>query len=117
VAPLNHKQTPPLLWRTRNERIKKISWITAGLVAASVESFCFRKSPTPMSLILWFSEHSRTGRGISLVLPWFEADNYCGSRGTVRVPMLVRILRTYQLPEILMLAAATLCVVVGVVAY
>jgi hypothetical protein len=28
--------------------------------------------------------------------------------------MLVRILRTYQLPEILMLAAATLCVVVGV---
>jgi hypothetical protein len=70
-----------------------------------------------MSLILWFSEHSRTGRGISLVLPWFEADNYCGSRGTVRVPMLVRILRTYQLPEILMLAAATPCVVVGVVAY
>jgi hypothetical protein len=30
--------------------------------------------------------------------------------------MLVRILRTYQLPEILMLAAAALCVV-GVVAY
>jgi hypothetical protein len=30
--------------------------------------------------------------------------------------MLVRILRTYQLPEILMLAAATLCVV-GSVAY
>ena len=27
--------------------------------------------------------------------------------------MLVRILRTYRLPEILMLAAATLCVVVG----
>jgi hypothetical protein len=26
--------------------------------------------------------------------------------------MLVRILRTYRLPEILMLAAATLCVVV-----
>src|SRR4029077_18034326 len=64
--------------------------------------------------ILWFSAHSRTGRGISLVLPWFEADNHCGSRGTVRVPMLVRILRTYQLPEILMLAAATLCVVGGV---
>jgi hypothetical protein len=41
VAPLNHKQTPPLLWRTRNERIKKISWITAGLVAASVETFGF----------------------------------------------------------------------------
>jgi hypothetical protein len=31
--------------------------------------------------------------------------------------MLVRILRTYQLPEILMLGAAALCVVVGVVAY
>jgi hypothetical protein len=30
--------------------------------------------------------------------------------------MLVRILRTYQLPEILMLAVAALCVV-GVVAY
>jgi hypothetical protein len=29
--------------------------------------------------------------------------------------MLVRILRTYELPEILMLAAATLCVVVSVV--
>ena len=28
--------------------------------------------------------------------------------------MLVRILRTYELPEILMLAAATLCVVVSV---
>jgi hypothetical protein len=28
--------------------------------------------------------------------------------------MLVRILRTYELPEILMLAAATLCVVVGI---
>jgi hypothetical protein len=27
--------------------------------------------------------------------------------------MLVRILRTYRLPEILMLAAAMLCVVVG----
>jgi hypothetical protein len=43
----------------------------------------------------------------------FEGDNYCGSRGTVRVPMLVRILRTYRLPEILMLAAAPLCVVVS----
>jgi hypothetical protein len=30
VAPLNHKQTPPLLWRTRNQRIKKISWVIAG---------------------------------------------------------------------------------------
>jgi hypothetical protein len=29
--------------------------------------------------------------------------------------MLVRILRTYEFPEILMLAAATVCVVVGVV--
>jgi hypothetical protein len=29
------------------------------------------------------------------------------------VPMLVRILITYELPEILMLAAATLCVVVS----
>jgi hypothetical protein len=28
--------------------------------------------------------------------------------------MLVRILRTYELPEFLMLAAATLCVVVSV---
>jgi len=28
--------------------------------------------------------------------------------------MLVRILRTYELPEILMLAAAALCVVVSV---
>jgi hypothetical protein len=28
--------------------------------------------------------------------------------------MLVRILRTYELPEILMLAAATLCVVVSI---
>jgi hypothetical protein len=28
--------------------------------------------------------------------------------------MLVRILRTYELPEILILAAATLCVAVGV---
>ena len=28
--------------------------------------------------------------------------------------MLVRILRTYELPEILMLAAATLCVVASV---
>ena len=28
--------------------------------------------------------------------------------------MLVRILRTYQLPEILMVAAATLCVVLSV---
>lgn len=53
-------------------------------------------------------------RAISLVLPWFEADNYCGFRGTVRVPMLVRILRTYELPEILMLTTATLCVVVSV---
>ena len=67
--------------------------------------------------ILWFRPNTGSGRGISLVLPSFEADNYRGSRGTVRVPMLVRILRTYQLPEILMLAAATLCVVVGVVAY
>jgi hypothetical protein len=31
--------------------------------------------------------------------------------------MLVRILRTYELPEILMLAAAALCVVVSVLAY
>jgi len=31
--------------------------------------------------------------------------------------MLVRILRTYELPEISMLAAAALCVVVGVAAY
>jgi hypothetical protein len=31
--------------------------------------------------------------------------------------MLVRILRTYELTEILMLAAATLCVVVSVLAY
>jgi hypothetical protein len=31
--------------------------------------------------------------------------------------MLVRILRTYELPEILMLAAATLRAVVSVVAY
>jgi hypothetical protein len=28
--------------------------------------------------------------------------------------MLVRILRTYELPEILMLAVATLCVVISV---
>jgi hypothetical protein len=28
--------------------------------------------------------------------------------------MLVRIFRTYELPEILMLAAATLCVVVSI---
>jgi hypothetical protein len=54
---------------------------------------------------------------MSLFLPPFEADNHCGFRGTVRVPMLVRILRTYELPEILMLAAATLCVVVSVIAY
>ena len=54
------------------------------------------------------------GRKVSLVLPWFEVDNYCGFRGTVRVPMLVRILRTYELPEILMLAAAALGVVVSV---
>jgi hypothetical protein len=51
-----------------------------------------------------------------LSFAYLKGDNYCGSRGTVRVPMLVRILRTYRLPEILMLAAATLCVVV-VVAY
>ena len=38
-----------------------------------------------------------------------------GFGGTVRVPMLVRILRTYELPEILMLAVATVCVVVSVV--
>ena len=63
--------------------------------------------------ILWFRPNTGSGRGISLVLPSFEADNYRGSRGTVRVPMLVRILRTYALPEILMLAAATLCVVVS----
>ena len=31
--------------------------------------------------------------------------------------MLVRILRTYELPEILMLAAATLCVVLIVAAF
>ena len=30
------------------------------------------------------------------------------------VPMLVRILKTYDLPEIMMLAAATLCMVVSV---
>ena len=35
-------------------------------------------------------------------------------RGTVRVPMLVRILRTFELPEILMFTAAMLCVVVSV---
>ena len=35
--------------------------------------------------------------------------------GTARVPMLVRILRAYELPDILMLAAATLCVVVSIV--
>jgi hypothetical protein len=29
--------------------------------------------------------------------------------------MLVRILRTYEIPEILMLAAAALCVVVSVI--
>jgi hypothetical protein len=64
--------------------------------------------------IHWFRPHTGSGRRLSLVLPWFEADNRCGSRGTVRVHMLVRILRTYRLPEILMLAAAaTLCVVVS----
>jgi hypothetical protein len=63
--------------------------------------------------IHWFRPHTRSGREISLVLPCFAADNCCGSRGTVRVPMLVRILRTYQLPEILMVAAATLFVVVS----
>ena len=67
-------------------------------------------------LIHWFRPHTGSGREISLVLPWLEADNYYGFRGTVRVPMFVRILRTYALPEILMLAAAALCVVV-VVAY
>ena len=65
-------------------------------------------------VIHWFRQHTGSGRRLSLVLPWFEADNRRGSRGTVRVPMLVRILRTYRLPEILMLAAAaTLCVVVS----
>ena len=73
----------------------------------------FDRSPP----IHWFRPHIRGGRRLSLVLPWFEADNRCGFRGTVRVPMLVRILRTYKLPEILMLAAATLCVVVSVAAY
>ena len=65
-------------------------------------------------LLIRFRQHTGSGRRLSLVLPWFEADNRRGSRGTVRVPMLVRILRTYRLPEILMLAAAaTLCVVVS----
>ena len=49
----------------------------------------------------------------TLSFAYLNGDNYYGSRGTVRVPMLVRILRTYRLPEILMLAAATLCVVVS----
>ena len=47
-------------------------------------------------LIRWFRQHTGSGRRLSLVLPWFEADNRRGSRGTVRVPMLVRILRTYK---------------------
>jgi hypothetical protein len=60
--------------------------------------------------------HSPRSAAPRLSFAYLKGDNYCGSRGTVRVPMLVRILRTYRLPEILMLAAATLCVVV-VVAY
>jgi hypothetical protein len=79
-------------------------------VAAGV----FPHTPRYALPIPWFRPHTRSGRGISLVLPWFEADNYCGFRGTVRVPILMRILKTYGVPEILMLAAATLCVVVSI---
>jgi hypothetical protein len=51
----------------------------------------------------------------TLSFAYLNGENYCGPRGTVRVPMLVRILRTYRLPEILMLAVATLCVAVSAV--
>jgi hypothetical protein len=34
--------------------------------------------------------------------------------GTVRVPMLARILRSYDVPEVLMLAGATLFVCVSI---
>ena len=43
-----------------------------------------------------------------------SARQYCGRRGTVVVPMLVRILKTYDLPEITTLATATLCMVVSI---
>jgi len=80
----------------------------------AVSFFAKQLSRRQRLLIHWFRQHTGSGRRLSLVLPWFEADNRRGSRGTVRVPMLVRILRTYRLPEILMLAAAaTLCVVVS----
>jgi hypothetical protein len=78
-----------------------------------------------------FERASRTS-GLALIseiscgrIHWFRAaghPQFClglkptiiAGRGTVRVPMLVRILRTYELPEILMLAVATLCVVISV---
>ena len=88
---------------------------TLSAVASCHAVYFFAKqlSRRQRLLIHWFRQHTGSGRRLSLVL-WFEADNRRGSRGTVRVPMLVRILRTYRLPEILMLAAAaTLCVVVS----
>lgn len=39
---------------------------------------------------------------------------YCSVSGTVRVPMLVRIFRDFDGPELLMLAAASAFVVVSV---
>jgi hypothetical protein len=111
---INHPSTVLRKWRAstspRKERGPTKAAATSAELATALEQVGQLIFAEP---ILWFSAHSRTGRGISLVLPWFEADNCCGSRGTVRVPMLVRILRTYQLPEILMVAAATLFVVVS----
>jgi hypothetical protein len=89
---------------------------TLSAVASCHAVYFFAKQLSRPALppIHWFRPHTGSGRRLSLVLPWFEADYRCGSRGTVRVPMLVRILRTYRLSEILMLAAATtLCVVVS----
>jgi hypothetical protein len=51
---------------------------------------------------------------VGLIPPFLDSENIAGVWGTVRVPMFSPALRSYDLPEIMMLAAATGCVVVSI---
>jgi hypothetical protein len=59
--------------------------------------------------------HTLGGPRNTLSFAYLKGGQLLRVSGDCEVPMLVRILRTYRLPEILMLAAATLCVVVSAV--
>jgi hypothetical protein len=41
----------------------------------------FNANVAAMPSIHWFRPHTRSGRRTSLILPWFEADNYRGFGG------------------------------------